>query len=40
MCSQKQTQIGLGIQDVAIADLVLREAEKSGLGTVVDDYDA
>ncbi|WVF66477.1 hypothetical protein IAT40_001217 [Kwoniella sp. CBS 6097] len=31
--------VGLGIQDVAIAKLVLDQAEKQGLGTVVDEYD-
>ncbi|KAK4684336.1 hypothetical protein P7C73_g5848, partial [Tremellales sp. Uapishka_1] len=30
--------VGIGLQDVSIADLVIREAEKSGLGTVVEDY--
>ncbi|WVR03448.1 hypothetical protein IAU60_000439 [Kwoniella sp. DSM 27419] len=31
--------VGMGIQDVAIASLVLAEAERLNLGTVVDDYD-
>jgi len=31
--------VGLGVQDVAIANLVLQEAEKRGLGTVLPDYD-
>ncbi|OCF34970.1 hypothetical protein I316_03517 [Kwoniella heveanensis BCC8398] len=31
--------VGLGIQDVAIAKLVLDEAERQNLGTIVDEYD-
>jgi ornithine cyclodeaminase len=31
--------VGLGVQDVAIAGLVLDEAEKMGLGTEVPGYD-
>ncbi|WVQ94071.1 hypothetical protein IAU59_001149 [Kwoniella sp. CBS 9459] len=31
--------VGLGIQDVAIAKLVLDEAERQKLGTIVDEYD-
>jgi len=32
-------QVGLGIQDISIASLVLEQADKMGLGTVVDNYD-
>ncbi|WWD22376.1 hypothetical protein CI109_106867 [Kwoniella shandongensis] len=31
--------VGLGIQDVSIARLVLDEAEQRGIGTIIDDYD-
>lgn len=31
--------VGLGVQDVAIAQVVLEQAEKMGLGSVIEDYD-
>lgn len=31
--------VGLGVQDVAIAQVVLDQAEKLGLGSVIEDYD-
>lgn len=31
--------VGLGVQDVAIAQTVLDQAEKLGLGSVIEDYD-
>lgn len=31
--------VGLGVQDVAIAQVVLDQAESMGLGTVIEDYD-
>lgn len=32
-------QVGVGIQDIAIASLVLEQAEKMNLGTTVPNYD-
>lgn len=29
----------MGIQDVAIANLILQEAEENNIGTVIPDYD-
>lgn len=31
--------VGLGVQDVAVAQVVLDQAEKLGLGSVIEDYD-
>lgn len=31
--------VGLGVQDVAISAVVLAEAERLGLGTIVKDYE-
>jgi len=31
--------VGIGIQDIAIASLILEQAEKLGLGTIISDYD-
>ena len=32
-------QVGVAIQDVAIAELVLRQAQQQGLGTIVPNWD-
>ena len=32
-------QVGIGIQDVAVAALVLEQAQSAGLGTIIADYD-
>jgi ornithine cyclodeaminase/alanine dehydrogenase-like protein (mu-crystallin family) len=31
--------VGIGLQDVAITELVVKEAEAKGLGTIVENYD-
>jgi ornithine cyclodeaminase/alanine dehydrogenase-like protein (mu-crystallin family) len=32
-------QVGLGIQDISIASLILEQAQKLGLGTIIENYD-